>query len=160
MSDEETYLSDTVLNLIESRLIRQALILYQCGFKHISAAQMAALAERIRGAAGLQEAREAAAVFIAHQTAELKAKQNRAGKAASWCKPATAAGKGLTLGELVVEWITSERYLQGIEEDILKLLDRAKTLQRFWSRFQRIYRYGREFIPDTLLSTIGSSEKP
>ncbi len=153
-SREENYLSDTVLTLLEGRLIRRASVLYNCGFRHVSAAQMAALGDRIRGATTSEEASGRAAAFLGRQMARLRAGQERGAPVASWCTPAESGGAG-SLGNLFIEWLRKERYLDGVEADILKLVDRAGALQRFWSRFHGIHRHGTRSGENVPLSAIG-----
>jgi hypothetical protein len=144
---EEIFLSDTVLALLEGNLIRRAGDLYRCGFGRIGAAQMEALAGRIREAATIEKARSDVAAFIRRRTAKLPAQRER-----SWVTPAATGGSVLTLGELLVDWLANERYLEGVEDDILKLLNRTCALKRFWNRFHGIYRYGTVFGTDTPLT--------
>lgn len=154
------YLSDAALSFVDDSLLRCARRLYQCGFASISSAQMAAVADRIRRAATLEKAKEETAAFLSHQMAKLKAKHDRQGKATSWYEPASGAGAGQALGDLLMDWIQNERYLNGADKDVISILDRLAALQRFWARFHVFYRYGAKFNEDLPPTEIEEAEKP
>jgi len=156
----KTYLSDAALSFVEDTLIRRARGLYLCGFASISSAQMAAVADRIRRASTLGEAKEETAAFLSHQMAKLKAKLERQGKATSWYEHAISAGTGQALGDLLKDWIQNERYLTGADKDVISILDRLAALQRFWARFHVFYRYGAKFNEDMPPTEIEEAEKP
>ena len=132
--------SDLALATLGDHLIQQAGVLYRMGFtpERLSPSQMAAVAERIRTASSLEEAKSKVKSFLKDQLDKLMAQAERSGKPASWAlAPETGAGEK-TLGHTLIRWVMEEKYL---EKEAPKDLDRLDALQRFWSRFHGLYRY-------------------
>ncbi len=125
----------------QERLIHRARELYGFGFehKHIRPSQMAAVGELIRRAASFEEAAKSVGGWMGKTLKKLEARRDRTGKVESWLRPASLDPfKGTILGQLLIEWITDQRYL---EHEPPPDLDRLAALHQFWDRFHGLYRY-------------------
>lgn len=133
----------------EDHLLQQARHLYQCGFRPpapgrpgISAAQMAAVDEKLQSAATRADALKNIGWFLNNQQEKLKKRRDRTGQAESWLLPGKTEDRQ-ALGDILSTWLTDEnRYLPpGIKPS--REYDRLALLRRFWSYFYNLYRYDR-----------------
>ncbi len=141
--------ADIALANLEDMIIKRARTLYLMGFapgphSHaaISAAQMAAVGERIRTMENLERAKQTVGKFLSEQIEKLQRKAEHSSRPpTSWATlPQTGGGK-MTLGDTLKQWIVEEKYLG---DTIPTGLDRLQALRRFWERFHGLYRYHAE----------------
>jgi len=132
---------------IEDDLLDKARKLYNQGFcstkpgqPRISAAQMAAVEERIQTAVSFNDAVNNVNKFLSKQLQKLKAREERTGKAESWQQPSGTKDK-LPLGEILKNYIDQQSYLPPNSK--LDEISRLDLLRRFWSYFHGLYRYER-----------------
>lgn len=138
--------ADIALTSLDETIIRRARTLYVMGFAPgahsraaISAAQMAAVEERIRVAESLAHAKQSVKGFLFDQIEKLQHQAERSGKLpTSWAGPPQTGGGLVTLGDTLRQWIVEEKYLG---DKIPAGLDRLQALRRFWERFHGLYRY-------------------
>lgn len=149
----------------EDALLDKARKLYKQGFcptrpkqPRISAAQMAAVEERIQIAVSFNDAVDNVNKFLSKQLQKLRAREERTGKAESWQQPSETEDK--PLGEILKNYIAQQSYLPPNSK--LDEISRLDLLRRFWSYFHGLYRYERKLnspmvLPESLDKS--SSEK-
>jgi hypothetical protein len=127
----------------EDPLLQQAQQLYRHGFHPpaprragISAAQMAAIEEKIQRAKTATKASGEIRKFLKNQLQKLEARQERTGKAESWLR-LSLIEKEKPLGDVMIDWI-GKRCADTLPEP-----ERLPQLRRFWTYFHGLYRYER-----------------
>ena len=125
---------------LEERLLKQAAVLYKCGFKSISAAQMAAVGERVCTEPTISKARNGVGKFLCKQIDKLTKKE----KDESWRTPLQSGSKQRCLGEELKSWLADEKYLPAPKESYDDSV-RLTALRRFWSYLHAMYRYEKVF---------------
>lgn len=135
--------ADVALAKLEDRLIGKARDLCRLGFtpQNLSPSQMMAVGECLRGSGTLNEAKQRTTDFLQKQMEKLTTKAERTGKPpTSWAISVTVGGAKETLGAMLMQWITGEKYLSDPAKPPADL-DHLEALQRFWSRLHGLYRY-------------------
>lgn len=135
-------------------LIRHAHALYGFGFNRIRSSQMASVGELIRRAATFDKAAGQVKGWMVNNLGKLRARSERTGKVESWLiKP--ESGEAQSLGDLLVDWIVLQRYL---EPEPPTELDRLEALRQFWDRFYGLYRIRAELDDNSSLLRCGPEE--
>lgn len=139
-------------------LIHKAHTLYGFGFKpkQIRASQMASVGELIRRAETFDKAAGQVESWMANNLDKLRARSERTGKVESWLIP-PQGDQAASLGDLLVDWIVSQRFL---EPEPPPELDRLEALRQFWDRFHGLYRFQTEMGREMRLIQPASEERP
>jgi len=143
---EKALYADMALAELEETILTRVRTLYLMGFAPgahsqdvISAAQMAAVGERIRTAENFERAKWIIGKFLSEQVEKLKRKAERRSKSpTSWATSPQTGGGEATLGDTLKQWIVEEKYLGDKHP---AGLDRLQALRCFWERFHGFYRY-------------------
>lgn len=116
---------------IEGYLLKCAFKLFKQGFSTLNPSQMAAVSERLQGAASYPEARDRVVKFLQHQL------DNKPGRSPWATLP---EGQDPKVGEILKEWVSEEKYLPApLDPD----LDRLAALRRFWANVSGQHAYSR-----------------
>ena len=133
---------------IEEHLIARARLFYLLGFfpERLSASQMAAVGDRVHGAASFEEAQHKVIEFLNKQLGKLKNKAQRTGKKTSWLREPSGAVGETSLGNTLIHWIQEEKYLDEAHryQESIRLV----ALWRFWATVHGLYRSRRVFGRD------------
>ena len=125
---------------IEGHLLIKAIELYRMGFntKNLSSSQMSAVSEHLRRSETIEKAQRAVCDFIGKRLDRLNNKTD-AEKNTSWLIQANGKQDNASLGEILMEWINKERYLENVTE--FNAIGRLAVLRRFWNNVYGQYRY-------------------
>lgn len=126
----------------EDLLLRQARTLYELGFgpQRISAAQMSAVADTIRTALTLEDARSKVSTFLRGQVErQITRAQRRNTPPMSWGWRINTPAGPRSLGDILIAWIEQQHHHGGVRlpADETPL----QSLQRFWGYFHEFHRY-------------------
>ena len=128
---------------IEGHLLIKAIKLYSMGFntKNLSSSQMSAVGEHLRRSETIEKAQMTVCDFIKKRLKRLKNKDKTdiAEKNTSWLIQANGKQDNASLGEMLMEWINKERYLENVTE--FNAIGRLAVLRRFWNNVYGQYRY-------------------
>lgn len=128
---------------IEGHLLIKAIELYRMGFntKNLSSSQMSAVGEHLRRSETIEKAQRAVCGFIEKRLERLKDKDKTdiAEKNTSWLIQANGKQDNASLGDILIEWIQEERYLENVTE--FNAIGRLAVLRRFWNNVYGQYRY-------------------
>lgn len=126
---------------IEGHLLIKAIELYRMGFnsKNLSSSQMSAVGEHLRRSETIENAQGAVCGFIKKRLERLKNKTDSTEKNMSWLTRANGKQDNASLGEILIDWLKEERYLEnGLE---FNAIGRLTVLRRFWNNIYGQYRY-------------------
>ncbi len=150
---EEALEGDLVLIDLGDRLLRRAVELFELGYgaptgpgsrgMRIAPHQMAALADLVRHAGDLEEAKAGVRGWLRSRLARLEGKAQRTGRTSAWLHRVTSAGEdGPTLGERLIQWVEEEEYLGAVVQKDLRL----RVLKRAFHTFHGLYRLSESAI--------------
>lgn len=143
----DLYRQDNLLR-IEEHLIARARLFYLLGFfpERLSSSQMAAVGDRVQGAASFKEAQRGVIEFLNKQLGKLENKALRTGKKTSWLREPSGTAGETSLGNTLIHWIQEEKYLDEMHKAAENI--RLVALRRFWATVHGLYRYRRVFGRD------------
>ncbi len=125
----------------EPAVLEKAIQFYRLGFEpqRLSSSQISAVGNCLRNQGSFENAKDNVSRFISGQLKKLKAKAED-GKPESWLRPAQSGGD--SLGNILLDWIKKERYLQNVD---IRNVDRLRALRLFWSHIKDQYHYKKAF---------------